>query len=87
MIGRVHCNKKVFNSHQNNDPERMLEKTIRKAGIDITPETLGVPWGKIKKTLDSLTMFVRQEKLPYTILHEKEIPASLLEKTKKALTI
>ena len=48
---------------------------------------LGRAMGEIKKTLDSLTMFVRQEKLPYTILHEKEIPASLLEKAKKAVTI
>jgi glycerol dehydrogenase-like iron-containing ADH family enzyme len=70
---------------QHNEPERMLE-TIREAGIDITPESLGVTWEDIKKTLDTLTEFVRLEKLPYTILHEKEIPASLLEKVKKTLT-
>ena len=64
----------------------MLE-TIREVGIDITPEALGVTWEEIKKTLDTLTEFVEREQLPYTILHEKEIPASLLEKAKKALTI
>jgi hypothetical protein len=37
--------------------------------------------------LETLTEFFRQEKLPYTILHDKEIPASLLENAKKALTI
>ncbi len=56
-------------------------------GIDITPEALGVTWEDIKMTLDTLTEFVRRQKLPYTILHEKEIPASLLENAKKALTI
>jgi len=71
---------------QDNEPDRMLE-TIREAGIDITPESLGVTWQDIKKTLDTLAEFVRREKLPYTILNEKEIPASLLEKIKKALTI
>jgi hypothetical protein len=71
---------------QDNEPGRMLE-TIREAGIDITPESLGVTWEDIKKTLDTLTEFVRLEKLPYTILHEKEIPASLLENAKKVITI
>ena len=63
----------------------MLE-IIREAGIDITLESLGVTWEDINKTLDTQTEFVRQEKLPYTILHLKEIPASLLEKVKKTLT-
>ena len=76
----------LMSSLQNNHPERMLE-TIREAGIDITPEALGVTWADIKKTLDTLTEFVRRQKLPYTILHEKEIPASLLENAKKVITI
>ena len=40
---------------QHNGPERMLE-TIREAGIDITPESLGVTWEDIKKTLDTFIL-------------------------------
>jgi len=70
---------------QNNEPEKMLN-TIRNAGIDITPEALGITWEDLRKTLETLNEFVRKEGLPYTILYEKDVDVSLFETVKKALT-
>ena len=60
--------------------------TIRNAGIDITPEALGITWEDLRKTLETLNEFVRKEGLPYTILYEKDVDVSLFETVKKALT-
>jgi glycerol dehydrogenase-like iron-containing ADH family enzyme len=47
--------------------------TIRRAGVDIRPEAMGVTWDDVSATLRDLSEYVRKAKLPYGVAHEAEI--------------
>ncbi len=74
----------IMSMLQENEPEKVL-KTVRETGVDIKPESLGVSWDEIRDTFLSLNDFVIKEKLPYTILYEKDITENFLKKIKMAL--
>lgn len=69
---------------QDNKAEEILS-VIRKAGIDISPESLGVSWDDIRQTFLTLNDFVRKENLPYTILYEKDVTDDFFKAVKASL--
>jgi len=52
--------------------EQMLDY-IRRAGVDIRPEAMGVTWDDVTATLYDLSAYVRASGLPYGVAHEAEI--------------
>jgi glycerol dehydrogenase-like iron-containing ADH family enzyme len=52
--------------------EEMLE-TIRRVGVDIRPEAMGITWGDVEHALVKLPEFVREAGLWHGIAHEARI--------------
>ena len=74
----------IMSVFQQNHADEIL-RIIRNSKVDIRPESIGVTWADVKKALLTLKEFVVREKLPYTLLHEKEITPELYETIRTAL--
>ncbi len=74
----------ILSVFQDNNPEEILS-VIKRAGIDINPESLGISWDDVKQTLLTLNDFVRKENLPYTILYEKDVTEDFFNAVKASL--
>ena len=57
---------------QENRPEFTLD-VIRRAGVDIRPQAMGVTWDNVSATLHGLSEFVDRAGLPYGIANEAHI--------------
>lgn len=68
----------LMSSLQGNDPEGAL-RAIKEAGVVIQPEQLGITNEEMKGTLLTLKEYVIAQKLPYTIIHEREITEKFVE--------
>jgi len=63
---------------QNNNSEKIFN-AVHRAGIPIQAKDLNITWNDIEKTLLTLNSFVKREKLPYTILYEKNLDHNFVE--------
>jgi glycerol dehydrogenase-like iron-containing ADH family enzyme len=52
---------------------------IRRAGVDIRPQAMGVTWTDVSRTLYDLACYVRENNLPYGVAHEAEITDALID--------
>jgi len=57
---------------QGNEPDKMLD-AIRRAGVDIRPQAMGVTWDDVDATLRGLRDFVQRARLPYSVASEARI--------------
>ena len=64
----------AMHDHQ---PEEMLS-AIRRAGVDIRPQAMGITWDDVARTLYELAGFVEQAGLWYTIANEAVITDDLV---------
>jgi glycerol dehydrogenase-like iron-containing ADH family enzyme len=58
--------------------EQMLDH-IRRAGVDIRPEAMGITWNDVTATLHGLSDYVREIGLPYGVAHEAKISETFTE--------
>lgn len=69
---------------QGNCPEFVLD-VIRRCGIDIRPEEMGISWEEVRETLLNLTTFVKEKGYMYTIASKGLITAEFIEKAQTML--
>jgi glycerol dehydrogenase-like iron-containing ADH family enzyme len=55
-----------------------IRATIRQAGIEIRPERIGLTWSEVDETLNTLAQFAHRNRLPHTVLQEREITPEFL---------
>lgn len=63
---------------QENRAEEMLA-AIRRVGVDIRPEAMGITWDDVATTLRKLTWYVEQAGLWYSIANERTADEALIE--------
>jgi glycerol-1-phosphate dehydrogenase [NAD(P)+] len=66
---------------QNNHPDRMLE-AIKKVGVDIRPEAMGLSWEEVAEALRQLKWYVNHAGLWWGIAHDVDIHEELIEKVR-----
>eukprot|EP00039_Didymoeca_costata_P020537 m.341614 g.341614 ORF g.341614 m.341614 type:complete len:359 (-) comp20260_c0_seq1:44-1120(-) len=69
---------------QKNDPE-MVIMVVKKCGIDIRPEAMGITWSDVEDTLKGLASFVKENKYMFTIGSIAEFSSEWLQETKDKL--
>ncbi|HKG56425.1 MAG TPA: iron-containing alcohol dehydrogenase [Candidatus Limnocylindrales bacterium] len=66
---------------QNNDPERMVA-AIRRAGVDIRPEAMGVTWDDAAEAMRTLGSYVREAGLWYTVADARPFTDDLIARVR-----
>jgi glycerol-1-phosphate dehydrogenase [NAD(P)+] len=69
---------------QGNDPNGVI-LALRRAGLDIAPQSRGIPWPEIEETLRTLYDYVSAEALPYSVINAVEITPSFIRQLKREL--
>jgi glycerol dehydrogenase-like iron-containing ADH family enzyme len=69
---------------QDNQPEEMLS-AIRRAGVDIRPQAMGVTWEDVARTLHGLRSFVEETGLWYTIANEATITDGFIDRIRDGI--
>jgi glycerol dehydrogenase-like iron-containing ADH family enzyme len=69
----------------NQRAEEMLD-AIRRVGVDIRPEAMGITWDDVGHALVKLPEFVRQAGLWYGIAHEAEITPEFVTRLRDRIT-
>ena len=64
----------MLHDHQTED----MLAAIRRAGVDIRPQAMGITWQEVAETLHGLAGFVEQAGLWYTIANEAVITDDLI---------
>jgi glycerol dehydrogenase-like iron-containing ADH family enzyme len=55
-----------------------LARAIRRIGVDMRPEAMGIGWGDVARALTALPSFVRDQGLPWGVAHEFRADAAFL---------
>jgi glycerol-1-phosphate dehydrogenase [NAD(P)+] len=69
---------------QENEPEAILE-TLRRTGVDIRPEAMGISWDDAANALRRLGWYVRYAGLPYTIADARPVTDAFIDVARERL--
>jgi hypothetical protein len=70
---------------QDNEPERMVA-AIRRAGVDIRPEAMGVTWDDAAEAMRTLGPYVREAGLWYTVADARPFTDELIARVRSLVT-
>jgi glycerol dehydrogenase-like iron-containing ADH family enzyme len=63
---------------QHNEPEMVLA-SLKRAGVDIRPETMGIDWDDVATAMRRLAWYVRHADLEYTIADARPVTDAIVE--------
>lgn len=63
-----------------------LREAIGHAGLDITPESMGISWSEVEATLTGLKNYVQESDLPYGIANEFNVDEEFLGQLRKLVS-
>lgn len=69
---------------QENDPGAMLA-ALRRAGVDIRPEAMGVTWDDVGESIRTLRSYVRDAGLWFTVADARPIPDGFVEQVRDGI--
>ncbi len=69
---------------QENEPERMLAALVR-VGVDIRPEAMGVTWEDVSQAMLTLSRFVREAGLWYSVADVRPVDETLVERVRQGI--
>ena len=70
---------------QDNQPEAMVA-AIRRAGVDIRPEAMGVTWDDAAEAMRTLSAYVRQAGLWYSVADARPVTEALIDDVRQQVT-
>lgn len=70
---------------QKNDP-KVVYQVVQDAGLDIRPQSVGIPWPEIEETLLTLHDYVTAEVLPYSVINAVEITPAFIRQLQGELS-
>jgi glycerol dehydrogenase-like iron-containing ADH family enzyme len=84
--GQPVCLGIVAGSMLHNDRADEMLEAIRRVGVDIRPEAMGIGWDDVAHALQHLSEFVRQAGLWYGIAHEAVITDAFVDQLRQRVT-
>ncbi|MFM7207247.1 MAG: hypothetical protein ACKO4T_11340, partial [Planctomycetaceae bacterium] len=86
LHGQPVCLGIVIGAMLHDDRADEMLAAIRRVGVDIRPEAMGISWDDVAATLSHIKSFVREAGLWYSILDEAEITTAFVARLRERIT-